>query len=77
MEPIELPTPFAIVHILIDEKDLWAKDEIMEWIFHSCGLRTQKDYEDTMKKFNAAREELEKLSELGRGHGAEQTEDKG
>ena len=55
---VELPTPFAMVHILVKEKDLWAKDQIIEWIFHNCGLPTQKDHERVMKNFEKAREQI-------------------
>ena len=42
-EYIEMPTPYAIVKIRIESDDVWAKDEIIEWIFNSCNLPTEKE----------------------------------
>ena len=45
---VEMPTPFAVVEIKIKPNDIWAKDEIVEWIFKKCGLTTERD----AKRFN-------------------------
>ncbi len=57
---VELNTPFARVMILINEKDLWARDLIEEWILHNCGQATPKDIKETMNKFQAMRGKLNK-----------------
>ena len=51
-----MPTPFADVIIEIKKEDLWAKDDIIEWIFHKCGLTTEGDFAQTMQKFEKAKE---------------------
>lgn len=48
---IELLTPFAKVKIVIDEKDLWAKDEIEKWIYGKCGLLTPNQVAETLQRF--------------------------
>ncbi len=59
---LELNTPFARVIITIAEKDMWAKDEIEEWIFHGCGVPTPKDHERVMRKFDNARKALREFN---------------
>lgn len=64
MNRIKMPTPYAEVIIEIKKEDLWAKDDIIEWIFHNCGLTTEKDFAQRMRKFEKAKENIKrKISE--------------
>jgi len=63
---IELPTPFAFVEIRIKPEDLWARDDIVEWIYEKCGLGTQKDKQRFYEKCKKIKELLRKRSaEIG------------
>ena len=50
MEIIELPTPFAIVNIVIEDKDKCFLKEIEEWIYWRCGVPTKAQVKKHIEK---------------------------
>ena len=63
---VKMPTPYAEVIIEISKEDMWAQNEIIEWIFHNCGLKTENDFAKAMQKFNIARENIKREVNNGR-----------
>jgi hypothetical protein len=65
IDEIKMPTPFANVIIKIAKEDLWAKEEIEDWIFEKCGIPTDKKIREMSSKIQRMKLMCEeKLSRL-------------
>jgi len=52
---MKIQTPFAEVEIIIKDKDMWVKDEIMDWIYEKFGIPSPKQIERAIQSFDKKR----------------------
>lgn len=55
---VEFPTPYAMIDIRIRAKDVWAKNEIMEWLREKCGLPTEREKQIFQDKCDKIRQSI-------------------
>ena len=51
-------TPFADVEIKLKEEDMWARDEIEDWMCEKCGVPSPRQFALTMQAFDRKRVEI-------------------
>ena len=52
---MKIQTPFAEVEIIIKDKDMWVKDEIMDWIYEKFGTPSPKQIKRAIQSFDKKR----------------------